>query len=244
MRYNDYSFKFIHQKHIVSCFAKNIAIFFLKLALLSLREISDYCIVSTIKQLVKYIVRHSSFCNLSAHVAFQLHFHKDRLIVERCELDIEIVLFLDVRLKLDKICRLVIQDNSLRFPFCNTLTIHNLLIALLLNLFPQRVEVAPKHFRLDTASLLKLCFTKEKGKRNDFMRHGNFVQRQDEIWEYFLNTKLKCFYLNNEKRYNFDHQIETDSVSCSILLNRKDLIGQRSRSRNTSRVTVRRILMK
>ena len=39
---------------------------------------------------------------------------------------------------------------------------------------------------------------------------------------------MKCFHVEEDNHaFTFDHHIETDSVSCSILLKRKALIGKR-----------------
>ena len=42
--------------------------------------------------------------------------------------------------------------------------------------------------------------------------------------EFFLRTERKCFLKN---WYSFHHMIETDGISCSILLLRKDKVGKR-----------------
>ena len=93
---------------------------------------------------------------------------------------------------------------------------------------PLRSDIVPKHFRLDTVSLIKLCFTKEQGKRGDYTTKGNLVKHQDRIWGFFFKTDMKCFHVCGDGHaYTFDHQIETDGVSCSILLKRRDLVGKR-----------------
>jgi hypothetical protein len=96
------------------------------------------------------------------------------------------------------------------------------------NTCPLRSDIVPKHFRLDTVSLVNLCFTEEQGKRCDYTRKGNLVKHQDRIWGFFFKTDMKCFHMKEDAHaFTFDHQIETDGVSCSILLKRKGLVGKR-----------------
>jgi len=95
------------------------------------------------------------------------------------------------------------------------------------NVCPLRSEIIPKHFRLDTVSLVNLCFTKEHGIRSDYTTKGNLVKYQDKIWNFFFKTDMKCFHMDDGHAHTFDHQIETDGVSCSILLKRRDMIGKR-----------------
>jgi len=96
------------------------------------------------------------------------------------------------------------------------------------NACPLRREIIPKHFRLDTVSLINLCFTSEQGKRGDYTTKGNLVEHQDKIWGFFFKTDMKCFHMEDDTHaHTFDHQIETDGVSCSILLKRKDMVGKR-----------------
>jgi hydroxymethylglutaryl-CoA lyase len=46
----------------------------------------------------------------------------------------------------------------------------------------------------------------------------------NKIWEFFFRTERQCF---KKPKYTFHHMIETDGVSCSILMLRNDLIGKR-----------------
>ena len=43
------------------------------------------------------------------------------------------------------------------------------------NACPLRSSIIPKHFRLDTQSLIELCLTKKQGTRRDFKADGNLV---------------------------------------------------------------------
>ena len=92
------------------------------------------------------------------------------------------------------------------------------------NVFPMRSEVIPKHIRLDTTTLVHLLMTKKQGNKSDFLTKGNLKRKEDKIWEFFFRTERKFF---KKKYYEFHHMIETDGVSCSLLLLRKDLIGKR-----------------
>ena len=90
------------------------------------------------------------------------------------------------------------------------------------NVFPMRNEVLPKHIRLDTTTLVTLLLTKNHGNKSDFVAKGNLKRREDEIWGFFFRTERKFF---RKKYYEFHHMVETDGVSCSLLLKRKDLVG-------------------
>jgi transposase len=92
------------------------------------------------------------------------------------------------------------------------------------NVFPMRSEVIPKHIRLDTTTLVHLLFTKKQGNKGDFLTKGNLKRNEDKIWNFFFRTERKFF---QKKHYSFHHMIETDGISCSILLLRKDLVGKK-----------------
>ena len=99
------------------------------------------------------------------------------------------------------------------------------------NACPLRSSIIPKHFRLDTQSLIELCLTKKHGKRRDFKADGNIVRHQAEIWGLFFGTDKRCFHMGDEDghAHRFDHHVEADGVSCSILLKRRDKVGERVR---------------
>jgi hypothetical protein len=92
------------------------------------------------------------------------------------------------------------------------------------NVFPIRNEIIPKHIRLDTTTLVHLLMTKKQGNKSDYLTKGNLKRKENKIWEFFFRTERKCFHKN---QYEFHHMIETDGVSCSLLLLRKDLIGKK-----------------
>ena len=92
------------------------------------------------------------------------------------------------------------------------------------NVFPMRSEVIPKHIRLDTTTLVHLLMTKKQGNKSDYLTKGNLKRKEDKIWDFFFRTERKMFH---KKYYEFHHMIETDGVSCSLLLLRKDLIGKK-----------------
>jgi hypothetical protein len=98
------------------------------------------------------------------------------------------------------------------------------------NVFPLRSDLVPKHFRLDTATLINLCMTKEHGEgkgKSFYLSKGNLVLKQREIWNFFFKTHLKCFHIEPDAHgYTFDHMVETDGVSISILLVRKGFVGK------------------
>jgi len=94
------------------------------------------------------------------------------------------------------------------------------------NPFPMRNDIIPKHIRLDTTTLVHLLMTKKQGKKSDYLFKGNLKRFEDKIWNFFFRTEKQCF---SKKWYSFHHMIETDGVSCSILLLRKDKVGKRIR---------------
>jgi len=92
------------------------------------------------------------------------------------------------------------------------------------NVFPMRNEIVPKHIRLDTTTLVHLLMTKTQGKKSDYLFKGNLKLNEDKIWKFFFRTERQCF---KKKWYSFHHMIETDGISCSILLLRTDKVGKR-----------------
>jgi hypothetical protein len=94
------------------------------------------------------------------------------------------------------------------------------------NVFPLRNDIIPKHIRLDTTTLVHLLMTKKQGKKSDYLFKGNLKRYEDKIWKFFFRTEIQCF---NKKHYKFHNMIETDGVSCSILLIRNDKVGKKIR---------------
>lgn len=92
------------------------------------------------------------------------------------------------------------------------------------NVFPMRNEITPSHIKLDTTTLVHLLFTQKQGNKTDYLLEGNLKKYENKIWEFFFRTERQCF---KKPNYTFHHMIETDSISCSILLLRNDLIGKR-----------------
>jgi hypothetical protein len=72
-----------------------------------------------------------------------------------------------------------------------------------------------------------LLFTNENGKRSHYTAKGALKEKQSDVWGFFFKTHMKCFHkVQDNHSYTFHHQIETDGVSCSILLIRKDKVGK------------------
>ena len=92
------------------------------------------------------------------------------------------------------------------------------------NVFPMRNDIIPKHIRLDTTTLVHLLMTKNQGNKTDYLCKGNLKRFEDDIWNFFFRTERQCFNKNN---YSFHHMVETDGISCSILLLREDMVGKR-----------------
>jgi len=92
------------------------------------------------------------------------------------------------------------------------------------NVFPMRNDIIMKSIKLDTTTLVHLLMTKKQGNKTDYLLEGNLKKYENKIWEFFFRTELQCF---KKPKYTFHHMIETDGVSCSILMLRNDLIGKR-----------------
>jgi len=99
------------------------------------------------------------------------------------------------------------------------------------NVFPLRSDIIPKHITLDSTTIVNLLLRKEQGKKEGYLTKGNLKKKKAEIWDFFFRTQRKCF---KRDGYSFHHMIETDGVSCSILLIRDDLIDKFSKPKNTS----------
>jgi transposase len=96
------------------------------------------------------------------------------------------------------------------------------------NPFPLRTNIIPKHIRIDTTILVHTLLTKKYGNKSDYLFKGNLKKNEDKIWKFFFRTERQCFIKPN---YSFHHMIETDGISASILLIRKDKVGKRIVSR-------------
>ena len=92
------------------------------------------------------------------------------------------------------------------------------------NVFPMRNDIIMKSIKLDTTTLVHLLFTQKQGNKTDYLLEGNLKKQEDKIWEFFFRTERQCF---KKPKYTFHHMIETDGVSCSILMLRNDMIGKR-----------------
>jgi len=92
------------------------------------------------------------------------------------------------------------------------------------NVFPMRNDIIMKSIKLDTTTLVHLLFTQKQGNKTDYLLEGNLKKYENKIWEFFFRTERQCF---KKPKYTFHHMIETDGVSCSILMLRNNLIGKR-----------------
>lgn len=92
------------------------------------------------------------------------------------------------------------------------------------NVFPMRNDIIMKSIKLDTTTLVHLLFTQKQGNKTDYLLEGNLKKYEKKIWNFFFRTERQCF---KKPKYTFHHLIETDGVSCSILMLRNDLIGKR-----------------
>ena len=92
------------------------------------------------------------------------------------------------------------------------------------NVFPLRSGITPNYIRLDTITLVHLLLRKEQGNKGDYTDEGNTKKHEDKIWQLFFRTERKVF---TKTGYSFHHMISTDGVGVSILLLRKDLVGNK-----------------
>jgi len=92
------------------------------------------------------------------------------------------------------------------------------------NVFPMRNDIIMKSIKLDTTTLVHLLFTQKQGNKTDYLLEGNLKKYENKIWEFFFRTERQCF---KKPKYTFHHMIETDGVSCFILMLRNNLIGKK-----------------
>ena len=92
------------------------------------------------------------------------------------------------------------------------------------NVFPLRSGISPNYIRLDTITLVHLLLRKKQGNKSDYNDEGNTKKHEDKIWQFFFRTERKVF---TKTGYSFHHMISTDGVGVSILLLRKDLVGNK-----------------
>jgi len=82
---------------------------------------------------------------------------------------------------------------------------------------PLRNNIIPKYILFDSASIVNLFCPegKKKGELLNKLKDNNF-----DIWNSFLNLQHKIF---RNKHYQFNYQIQTDGIGCSLSFIRKDL---------------------
>lgn len=78
------------------------------------------------------------------------------------------------------------------------------------NVFSSRSFGKPNYIRFDTATLILLFKLKD-----DSVNCNNITDCKDTVWEQIFRTDMKCFKM---KDYKFKGSIETDGISCSIIL--------------------------
>lgn len=83
--------------------------------------------------------------------------------------------------------------------------------------FPIRRSIIPKYINIDTTALIYILFPQDMNKGAYLKK---VIKKKEEIWSMFFKTNKPVF---KNKRYQFNYQLETDGVACSILLIRKDL---------------------
>jgi hypothetical protein len=128
-----------------------------------------------------------------------------------------------------------LQKNNLKYDLkCKTLDYLPYLIFMMKiienrehsvkNVFPLRSSLVPSNVRIDTLTMVTTLLTKDIATKSSYRSKS----KQNEAWDLFFRTNLKCFHRNViGHNYTFYHQIITDGVSCSILLIRKDLVDKK-----------------
>src|SRR5271170_1003782 len=100
------------------------------------------------------------------------------------------------------------------------------------SIFPTRTDIIPKNITLDTVSLITLFvtdvshFVPTVRIKHDLKKNVNLYKQQ--AWKTIFRTDMSCF---SRTGYEFNHMIETDGVSCSILLVRSDISAMRYKPR-------------
>jgi len=72
---------------------------------------------------------------------------------------------------------------------------------------------------------MHLLYSKDMNKKSRYLTNGEFKCNKYLIWQIFFRMNRKAFWYKN---YAFNNMIETGSVSVSILMNRRDLMGKRA----------------
>ena len=112
---------------------------------------------------------------------------------------------------------------------------------------PLRTAIVPKHITIDTKVLISLLYEtpkkctkgttdsdvatvrtqeteshEEPWSKSELM--SNIGPYKDQIWQQFFRTNAKPF---TSAHYDFHYMIRTDGISCSVLQERRDLVGTR-----------------
>jgi len=96
------------------------------------------------------------------------------------------------------------------------------------NIFPLINSLIPGHIKFDTIAILFILSENHHGNVSDYVSHGNLRNNQLEIWSKFFKTELKIFHVRDDHSYNFHYMIDTDGVSCSIILRHEKYKNQAS----------------
>ncbi len=97
----------------------------------------------------------------------------------------------------------------------------------LMNVFPLSSSMAPRHFPLDSTSLISIL---DDSKEPLSKRPGGTLhERKKLLWQKHFHTNLKAFRVNQvmPNGYTFDHAIKTDGISITLQLKQKSLLDER-----------------
>lgn len=92
---------------------------------------------------------------------------------------------------------------------------HNKCEVSLFQIIPQRKNIVPKHITIDTALIKRLGGKKYSLEKGEKLTKEN----KNKIWEKGFKIHKRIF---GRKKYEFNHIIQTDGVSISIILKRKE----------------------
>ncbi len=90
------------------------------------------------------------------------------------------------------------------------------------NFIPLRRSIIPKNIRIDSITLKRLM---------EYKSTQDISEIKEDVWNEFFKTTKKCFKM---KGYCFDHCIETDGISVSLLFIREDLYSKSRIDRDIS----------
>ena len=102
----------------------------------------------------------------------------------------------------------------------------------MLNVFPLRTDMIPKHIRLDNEAIVNLLWKKKHGPK--YKRKTAAMAPSN--WAHLFKTGKRCFKPRNDPNSNedrpcFRHMIETNGISSSIIFSKKVMVNNSSKEK-------------